>query len=249
MRWVYLSPHLDDIVLSCGGMVWQQVQAGAQVEIWTIFSGDAPAGELAPFARELHERWGTGPQASAVRRAEDAAACQSLGARHLHLNYPDCIYRVRADGSPLIASNQDLFETPLQTQQALIDELAARLAESLPGRARLACPLSIGGHMDHRVLRAAADQLGRRLHFFADYPYLVTHQVNLRDWLQLGWRKRSQPVSEEGLHAWQAAVACHQSQISTFWGGLAEMRADIEAYWRGGGGNAFYVRKGISPRT
>ena len=70
MRWIYLSPHLDDIVLSCGGMVWQQVQAGDVVEIWTIFSGDAPPGPLAGFAQELHARWQTGPEASAVRRAE-----------------------------------------------------------------------------------------------------------------------------------------------------------------------------------
>ncbi len=246
MRWIYLSPHLDDIVLSCGGMVWEQVQRGAQVDIWTIFSGDAPPGDLAPFAQELHERWGTGREASAVRRAEDAAACQSLGAQHHHLNYPDCVYRYLPEGSPLIADNEALFKTPLDVQQALVDEIAQVLAVNLPRRARLACPLSIGGHIDHRIVRAAAEKLGRRLYFFADYPYLVTHRVNLRAWVLPGWRRLRQPVSTDGLAGWQAAVGYHQSQISTFWGGQDEMRRDIEAYWQGGGGSFFYAQSAPS---
>jgi len=42
MHWIYLSPHLDDAVLSCGGIIWQQVQSGHQVEIWTICAADPP---------------------------------------------------------------------------------------------------------------------------------------------------------------------------------------------------------------
>jgi hypothetical protein len=32
------------------------------------------------------------------------------------------------------------------------------------------------------------------------------------------------------LYAWQAAVAAHHSQISTFWSGLPEMRVAIQEY-------------------
>ncbi len=28
MRWVYLSPHFDDVILSSAGLVWEQVQVG-----------------------------------------------------------------------------------------------------------------------------------------------------------------------------------------------------------------------------
>ena len=37
-HWIYLSPHLDDAVYSCGGMLWEQVQRGVQAEVWTIFA-------------------------------------------------------------------------------------------------------------------------------------------------------------------------------------------------------------------
>ena len=80
MTWIYLSPHLDDAAFSCGGLIWEQVKAGETVEVWTICAGEPPEGELPPFARSLHDRWGTGGQTVARRRAEDQAACEVLGA-------------------------------------------------------------------------------------------------------------------------------------------------------------------------
>ena len=39
MRWVYLSPHLDDAVFSAGGLIYEQAQGGLPVEIWTYNLG------------------------------------------------------------------------------------------------------------------------------------------------------------------------------------------------------------------
>jgi len=41
MRWIYISPHFDDAVLSCGGLIWEQTHKGITVEIWTVCAGDA----------------------------------------------------------------------------------------------------------------------------------------------------------------------------------------------------------------
>ena len=49
--WIYLSPHFDDAVLSCGWLIWQQAQAGQRVEIWTVCAGEIPPGPLTPFAQ------------------------------------------------------------------------------------------------------------------------------------------------------------------------------------------------------
>lgn len=47
---LFLSPHFDDVALSCGGMIDQLIGAGATVEVWTIFSGfpASPFSTLAP---------------------------------------------------------------------------------------------------------------------------------------------------------------------------------------------------------
>ncbi|MBN2499463.1 MAG: PIG-L family deacetylase, partial [Anaerolineales bacterium] len=57
LKLIYLSPHLDDVALSCGGLVWEQAQAGMAVEVWSVCAGDPPPGELSEYARSLHARW------------------------------------------------------------------------------------------------------------------------------------------------------------------------------------------------
>src|SRR5437867_4279280 len=107
---VYLSPHLDDAVLSCGGMIHRQTQAGERVVVVTLCGGGPPAGPLSKFAQSLHERWQTPVEAVAVRRAEDLAALKVLGAEGTHLSVPDCIYRVDGvSGRYLYDSEESLF--------------------------------------------------------------------------------------------------------------------------------------------
>ena len=87
---VFLSPHLDDVVLSCGGLIYQLAQAGWVAQMITIFAGDPPPGRLTPFAHSLHDRWAAEP---AARRDEDVYALRMLGAEAIHWPYPDAVYR------------------------------------------------------------------------------------------------------------------------------------------------------------
>ncbi|MEW5868059.1 MAG: PIG-L family deacetylase [Chloroflexota bacterium] len=236
MDYIYLSPHLDDVVLSCGGLIWEQTRAGRQVGIWTLCAGDAPPGPLSPFAQSLHARWETGPAATARRRLEDIAACQRLLASCHHFDIPDCIYR-RA-GPPgqvdfLYASEEALFGSLHPAEEPLVQDLANELAQSVPTGAQLVCPLTLGNHVDHQLTRVAAERLNRPLWYYADYPYASQQSSQLEELRQQGWQPVRFPVSPDGLRAWQEAVAAHQSQISTFWPDLDSMRAAIQGYWAG----------------
>lgn len=243
MDYIYFSPHLDDVVLSCGGLIWEQTQSGSQVSIWTLCAGAAPAGPLSPFARSLHARWGTGVAAVASRRAEDIAACQRLGAAHRHFDVPDCIYRragqagsAAESGDFLYASEESLFDRLHPAEEPLIQALADELALALPAEAQPVCPLTLGNHVDHQLTRAAAERLGRPLWYYADYPYASKHNPQLEQLRQQGWQTTRFPVSPGGLRAWQEAIAAHQSQISTFWPDLETMQAAIQEYCDQSGG-------------
>jgi LmbE family N-acetylglucosaminyl deacetylase len=228
MKWIYLSPHLDDVALSLGGLVWEQTQAGEQAAIWTICAGDPPSGVLSPFAEALHARWGTGEQSMPARRAEDISACRILGADYLHFEVPDCIYRRSSlNGEPLYASEEALWWPVHPDEESLVANLTAQLQTQLPDQFHLVCPLTLGNHVDHRLTRTAAERLGIPLKFYADYPYVLQNE-NRRKLKNL--RSRRYPISSNGLYAWQAAVATHHSQISTFWSGLPEMRVAIQEY-------------------
>src|SRR5512144_3291706 len=100
MRWIYLSPHLDDAVFSAGGLIYEQTRAGLPVEIWTFMCGYPPDSDVSPFAQLIHTQWGfaSAEETIRMRRAEDQRAAAILGANTLYFDFLDCIYRRGADG-------------------------------------------------------------------------------------------------------------------------------------------------------
>lgn len=243
MNWVYLSPHLDDVALSCGGLVWEKVQAGDRVSIWTICAGNPPPGDHSAFAESLHTRWQTGLQAIPRRRAEDLHSCQVLGATPRHFALADCIYRQDGfTGAPLYTSEEALFGEVHPAETGLVHSLRLQLADLLNGEDNLVSPLAIGGHVDHRLVRAAAESLQRLLWYYADYPYVAQTEPSTA-LSGLGMQVVNFPVSEPGLAAWVEAVAAHESQISTFWPDKAGMKVAIESYYQQIAGVRLYLYK------
>src|SRR5689334_1796487 len=168
---IFFSPHLDDAVLSCGGMLHAYAQSGARVVVVTMSTANPPPGPLSLYAQSLHERWategaslGSGPSSSrpapaemaATRRAEDLAALAELGAEAVHLDVPDCIYRLNpASGWPLYGSDQAIFGSVHAAELGLVRRVATRLTTLLHGfgRHHLYVPLAVGNHVDHQVAR------------------------------------------------------------------------------------------------
>ena len=86
MRYIYFSPHLDDTILSAGGLISDQTKAGIQVEIWTFMSGVPDEERLTDFAQLMHKTWGmtTARQTIQIRREEDRQATSRVGAKAVH---------------------------------------------------------------------------------------------------------------------------------------------------------------------
>jgi len=243
--WIYLSPHFDDVALSCGGLVWEQVQARQQVEIWTIAAGAPPDNlPLSEFSQQLHERWKTGLEAVAVRRSEDETAGRRLGAGLRYWDLPDCIYRQLPDTSWLVNGEDDLWQALHPQEEPVVERLRLWLAEGLHHDDVVVSPLTLGNHVDHNLVRAAAERLDRPLWYYADYPYAVKSQSLEDGKLAQGWQTVCQNVSRDGLRVWQEAVASYVSQLSTFWGGLDEMQTALETYWLSGGGTCLWQPPG-----
>ena len=231
---IYISPHLDDVVLSCGGLVYEQVKTGATVEIWTLTAKCPDPQSLPNFARLLHERWGTDANAVQTRREEDLKACQILGAQAMHLRWMDCIYRFREDGEALVQVDDDIFNAVPEPD--LIESISDYLHRNIPATASLVFPIGIGSHVDHRLTCLAVQASGLPGLYYADYPY-VTYNYEQTNLLEAEtWQRLPTVISESGLLSWQKAVAAYKSQLSTFWRTRKEMRLAISNYWAGGGG-------------
>ncbi len=130
MTTIVLSPHLDDAVFSCGGMMAQWRRQGEKFLVLSVFTASPPAGALFPFAEMLHDRWGLGKDPVSGRRQEDIQACESLGCGWQHLEFPDCIYRSDPiTGHPIVKSVVDLFAEVQESEMSLVQQVSRRLAE------------------------------------------------------------------------------------------------------------------------
>lgn len=230
MRWIYLSPHLDDSVYSCGGLIWQQAHAGEEVEIWTICAGSPPPGTLSGFARELHERWEvTASEALAVRRKEDEDALAVLGVSGRFFAVPDAVYRKHyKTGEPMYTSNEDIFGGVDSGDEPTLQQIITQLAQDIPVNARVVSPLSVGNHVDHQLVRLAAASLQREVWYYPEYPYTLQYAAAIPALVPEGYRAEVYAVSPEGFSAWEKSIRQYRSQISTFWESDEALRKDLQ---------------------
>jgi LmbE family N-acetylglucosaminyl deacetylase len=246
---VFLSPHLDDAVLSCGATIHQLVTAGERVHIITVMAGDPPeTAPDTPIVRTLHERW----QADyAARRDEDICAAYRLRVSWQHLPLADCIYRtaeINTATVPLYPTEESLFGDP-HPQDPVLTALDFVL---VPNVKALYAPLGVGNHVDHQIVRDWSLRLVQSspafaLNLYQEYPY-TDDTINIERALAF-YRQpltvETVQVSEEDVTAKLDAIACYASQISSFWEDIESMKAAtrramdqdetgvyVERYWK-----------------
>ncbi|MEW6567445.1 MAG: PIG-L family deacetylase [Chloroflexota bacterium] len=233
---IYLSPHLDDAVLSCGGLIANQVAEGNGVTVLTVFAGDPGPGPLSDFAQALHQLWGGSPNLVGDRRTEDRLACGRLGASVVHMLLPDAIYRHGPDAGVRYASEEAIFGPLHPRDLDVLEEIHQRLSSACPPEAVVYCPLGLGFHVDHRLTRAAAERLGRPLWYYQDFPYAARGGEVPAELGPPPGREHLVPLSPEEIESWAAAIAEYRSQVPMFWSDVYALYEEIRRFHDGVGG-------------
>lgn len=235
---IYLSPHLDDVVFSCGGQLFMQATAGERVLVVTVTAADPPTTPPSELAQLIHARWQLAENIVAARRAEDERACLILGADYLHWEFHDCIYRQHPQtGEALYATGEAIFGD-IHPADQLLEQLTQQMG-TLPPHDRLYLPLTAGHHVDHQLTRLAAERCfgaGAAVCYYEDYPYVRDEQALTAALEADGgdnlWKPLVIPLSEAALEAKVAAVLSYESQLSTFFNGPLDVEAQIKGYAR-----------------
>lgn len=178
---IYVSPHMDDAVYSCGGQIALARKEGARVLVVTLFGNGAD------------DERGKGLFGDVGRRKrEELVAMEQLDADYVWLNYPDMLCR-RPSPRELL-SYVIPFMRP--SEDELLDRLHASIyaltARLLAPSGRVFFPLGIGFHPDHR----RGFEVGRRLQaaphwpvaFYEDVPYAQVRALREDRLRHLGWR-------------------------------------------------------------
>jgi len=242
---VVLSPHLDDGVLSCGARLAATTESDGSAAVVTVFAGDPPPDVLNPLATELRRVWGLPDgEVLARRRAEDEEACRRLGAEAIHWNLPEALYRGGADGAPHYRDVRSLYGELAAGEETLVDELAARLDADLPEAGLLLAPLAVGGHVDHRLLRAAAERATREVAFYEDFPY-VEWKWNALSRALGRWKDWEEEVLEltpELLERRAEAIEAYASQLPALFRTPARLRKQLRRAARRARGERIWRR-------
>lgn len=214
-----ISPHADDAALSLGASLAELAATGTRVHVFTVFVG-IPTGRLSERAIRSLAKSGLPPDGSAMqtRRQEDLVATRALHATAHHGDLLEAIYRRRADDSWLIAGSSDMFGETAPAEPELEQEIAARvssLARELAADLLVTCA-GIGGHVDHRRVRAAVEQVGAELRvpvaLWEDLPYAIGRRAA---------RRQGRRVAvAAGPAAWEAkltAVSAFATQLTMLW--------------------------------
>lgn len=240
-RHIFLSPHLDDVVYSCGGTLAVQASTGLRPLIITVFAGIPSAGQqLSPFALQIQRDMGFRENptvAMETRRREDATAMDFLYCDYLWLDYLDAMYR----GSPgYYANRQQLIGGEVNSADLVIERQLAQdlltLQERLPDTVWYS-PLGIGRHVDHQIVASAADRLVQRnanVNFYEDFPY-VLQQGALETRLQEmgGALEPAYVEMSEMLPLREEASELYSSQVQPNFGSIDTMRRDMYNYTHG----------------
>jgi len=180
---IFLSPHFDDVVYSCSGLLAQQAQDRGQHPLVITVCGGAPRLEepISELARRFHADMGLSRDISAqemvgLRQREDGQVLHQLGVDHCWLEYPDAIYR----GTPAFYPTLErLLSGDIHPDDCLLSEQLPYELLSLHQRFPdiiWYAPLGIGRHIDHQLVSAAAIFLlwqGAHVIFYEDFPYVL----------------------------------------------------------------------------
>jgi LmbE family N-acetylglucosaminyl deacetylase len=187
---VFLSPHLDDAVLSCGALM-RVVSGRCPLTVATVFTEAAPA----PHTRAARSFLAQCSASSACslfsdRRTEDREVLDRLGAAHRHLGFADALFRRRVGGAglptrvigsvlPEVLHRYPTYRFDIargrlaRGDRELATEIQVRVAQLLidTSASLLFCPVGVGRHVDHLLVRSIGPRFAPSVIYYADFPY------------------------------------------------------------------------------
>jgi LmbE family N-acetylglucosaminyl deacetylase len=203
--WLFLSPHLDDAVLSCGALIEAQAQ-GREVIVATLFT-EASEGPHTRAARSFMSQCAVtnAGELFAARKAEDKAVLGDMGVRSIHIGAVDALFRQRQ--APKLGSAAWERLLPEMTHRyptyrfdiamgriargdrSLISQLRNDVAALLAlTRAELLfCPVGVGKHVDHLITRQAGMGHPDNVVLYSDFPYDLASEPDVSRLAHLGF--------------------------------------------------------------
>lgn len=183
LKCVFISPHFDDAVLSCGGLMLE-LAGKTDMTVVNVFS-KANVGPYTLSASRFLKFSGNHSSAQelySARELEDKSALQKLGAKIINLGLEDALFR-RKDSKSIFGKILPEFNHVYPTYPLHIvkganpnDPAFEQVKNELKkiyeeNNTIYFAPYGIGNHADHQVVSSISKALFRKLVLYSDFPY------------------------------------------------------------------------------
>jgi len=219
---VVLAPHLDDAALSCGALI-TYAASRTSVTVVTFFTEAGQAPYTLSARRYLHQVGARNAKTLyQQRRDEDRAALEPLGITCVHVGLTEALFRRRPTAGARSRLARLLPELghiyPVYRIYITSGRIAADDVDTLrevcdvikqtagSGPSLVLAPLGVGGHVDHILVRTAAESSTTNVAYYSDFPY------NQRDFVHDAFLDRNSLVET----IWSGPAAIKSELIRTY---------------------------------
>ena len=226
---LFISPHLDDVAFSCGGLAHLLARCGWATTLCTVFTQSVADPRGFALACQLDKGLSGDVDYLALRRAEDARAAERLQFRYVewlglpeapHRGYdsPEALFGPYAEHDDASRALAELFEKRLDWYDVVF------------------APQALGRHVDHRrvaeaVASRAGSGLGGALGWYRDVPYALREPAAASP-LAVARDAAAAAVAldAQDVDAKLDACAAYASQVPFQFGGELPMRVALRDF-------------------
>lgn len=173
-HFVFVSPHLDDAVLSCGYLLEKLKEANKNILIITVFTKCTKVPPT-PQAINFIEICGydSGLHLFKNREKEDIEALKIFSAQHAFLGFTDAAWRLDRKRLPIYKTQKIQFSGRISMKDKhIINNIKQELKKYLQYKNSLIlAPLGVGNHVDHVIINNIVRKFKQNAIFWEDFPY------------------------------------------------------------------------------
>ena len=200
----FISPHLDDAILSAGGLIHYLVRNGIEVRVITIFTRPSPPPETRHARKYVRLcGWDSASELFKQRLREDILVFGDLGIKPIHLDFIDAAWRKKQNNgygwmTRLLPEVVHLYPLRLckylkiihRQDRVLMKRLEDKLSRLVPGSHSVVfCPLARGNHVDHIITKQVCEKIFKKVVFWDDFPYSLKETGPVAGYVRIAWNK------------------------------------------------------------
>lgn len=190
-RCYFISPHLDDAILSAGGLISHLAKKN-NIKVMTVFTS-ASSPPYTFFAKRFMNLCGykNAQLFFKEREREDKNIFNKLNIPYCHLSFVDAGWRKKTLKTNRLAfflpelghlyptRFQILSGQPSNKDFKLINQISDRLQELITDERDIVfCPAAIGNHIDHVIINRICRKTFKKVIYWSDYPYCLQKKIS-----------------------------------------------------------------------